>query len=133
MADFGQLHHVELRTTDFGNGAPSWDWLLDELRYESFQNWSDGKSWRNGATYIVLEVASHAGVHDRRLPGLSHLAFHAGDRATVDRLWQTAAEHGWRQLYAERYPWAGGSEHYAAYLENDDRFKVELVAAPVEL
>ena len=48
-------------------------------------------------------------------------------------MWQTADEHGWRQLYAKRYPWAGGPEHYAAYLENDDRFKVELVAAPVEL
>ena len=73
------------------------------------------------------------GVHDRRLPGLSHLAFHASDRATVDRLCHSADERGWRQLYAERYPWAGGSEHYAAYLENDDRFKVDFVAAPVDL
>ena len=25
-------------------------------------------------------------------------------------------------------PWAGGSEHYAGYLENSDGFEVELVA-----
>ena len=36
--------------------------------------------------------------------------------------------HGWTPLFADRYPWAGGPEHYAAYLENTDGFEVELVA-----
>jgi hypothetical protein len=31
-------------------------------------------------------------------------------------------------MFAERYPWAGGPEHYAGYLENSDGFEVELVA-----
>jgi hypothetical protein len=40
-------------------------------------------------------------------------------------------QHGWSQLYADRHPWAGGPDHYAAFLENGERFKVELVATRV--
>ncbi|EQD64343.1 Glyoxalase, partial [mine drainage metagenome] len=31
-------------------------------------------------------------------------------------------------LFEDRHPHAGGPNHYAAYLENDDGFEVELVA-----
>jgi hypothetical protein len=31
-------------------------------------------------------------------------------------------------MFPERHPYAGGGQHYAAYLENDDGFEVELVA-----
>jgi len=37
--------------------------------------------------------------------------------------------HGWRLLFAERHPYAGGEQHYAAYLEDRDGYEVELVAA----
>ena len=57
-----------------------------------------------------------------------HLAFHVAGRAEVDRPAAAAGEHGWSPLFAERYPHAGGPEHYAAYLENADGFEVELVA-----
>ena len=36
---------------------------------------------------------------------------------------------GWRLLFADRHPHAGGPEHYGAYLENEDGFEVELVAS----
>jgi hypothetical protein len=32
-------------------------------------------------------------------------------------------------LFPERHPYAGGPDHYAAYLEDADGFEVELVAA----
>lgn len=41
---------------------------------------------------------------------------------------QLAQQHGWRPLYHERYPYAGGSEHYAGWLENSAGFKAEVVA-----
>jgi hypothetical protein len=41
-----------------------------------------------------------------------------------------AAGYGWRLLFADRHPFAGGPNHYAAYLENEDGFEVELVARP---
>jgi catechol-2,3-dioxygenase len=124
----GTLHHVELQSLDLASTTPGFDWLLGELGYEPFQEWSDGCSWRLGATYIVLAAAPRATAHDRRTAGLSHLAFHAGTRDDVDRLWDVAPGHGWRRLYADRHPYAGGGGHYAAFLENTERFKVELVA-----
>ena len=66
--------------------------------------------------------------HDRRRPGLNHLAFHVEDAATVEKLTADAAQHGWHLMFPDRHPYAGGAQHYAAYLENDDGFEVELVA-----
>lgn len=66
--------------------------------------------------------------HDRRRAGLNHLAFRGGTAAEVDATMQLAQQHGWRPLYHERYPYAGGSEHYAGWLENSAGFKAEVVA-----
>lgn len=131
MSDVGMPHHIELRTGDLTRAVQSWGWLLGRLGYDPYQEWSAGQSWRRGPIYVVLESAPMSGTHDRRMPGLSHLAFHAGSRRDVDDLWDAAPNHGWSQLYSDRHPWAGGPSHYAAFLENDERFKVELVAAEV--
>lgn len=134
----GSLHHLELRVADLEATAPSWTWLLNELGYEQFQFWADGISWKHADTYIVLERSPHSVSHDRRQAGLSHLAFHVTDKADVDRLWHDAVKHGWSRLYEDRHPWAGGapeaesSGHYAAFLENAERFKVELVAGTTD-
>src|SRR6266511_327516 len=86
--------------------------------------------WRLGATYIVVEQSSAlaAAEHDRRRPGLNHLAFHVESTELVDALTAQAAEHGWTLMFADRHPHAGGNDHYAAYLEDPDGFEVELVA-----
>ena len=72
--------------------------------------------------------ARTAGRHDRCRPGLNHLAFFAADRAHVDELVAEALLHGWKLLFTDRHPYAGGEHHYAAYLENGDGYEVELVA-----
>ena len=122
----GTLHHVELRVPDLAAARDTWGWLLAELGYELYQEWPEGVSYILGDTYIVFELAK--GAHDRRMPGLSHLAFHGGSRSEVDILAVKAVEHGWTLLYADRHPFAGGPDYYAAFLENADRFKLELVA-----
>ncbi|MBF4608096.1 VOC family protein [Curtobacterium sp. VKM Ac-1393] len=124
----GGLHHVELRTADLDTASAAWAWLLGSLGYEPFQQWPDGRSWRLGDLYVVLESAPLDGAHDRRRPGLSHLAFHAGDAADVEQLWTDAPTHGWTRLYEDRHPFAGGPGHRAAFLEDAERFKIELVA-----
>jgi hypothetical protein len=68
-----------------------------------------------------------AASHDRCAPGLNHLAFHVS-RDSIDSITADAAEHGWTLMFADRHPYAGGPEHYASYLENEDGFEVELVA-----
>ncbi len=127
---FGTLHHVELWVPDFARAEKEWGWLLSSLGYTAFQNWSRGCSWKQGATYIVVEQSPDltSGIHQRKSPGLNHLAFHAGSCADVDSLSSTSAEHGWTPLFTQEYPHAGGAGHYGAYLENSDGFEVELVA-----
>jgi hypothetical protein len=64
------------------------------------------------------------------IPVLPHLAFHAGPREAVDALAAAAPARGWTLLFPETHPYAGGPDHYAAYLANTDGFEVELVAQP---
>lgn len=59
---------------------------------------------------------------------MNHLAFSGGSRADVDAIIAAAPDHGWRLLYQERYPHAGGPDHYAGWLENSAGAKAEIVA-----
>jgi catechol 2,3-dioxygenase-like lactoylglutathione lyase family enzyme len=126
----GALHHVELWVPDLGRAVASWGWLLGELGYEPFQSWEDGRSWRAGPTYIVVEQspAMTANEHDRCRPGLNHLAFHLASRQRVDAITSASIAHGWSLLFTDVHPHAGGPDHYAAYLENSDGYEVELAA-----
>jgi catechol 2,3-dioxygenase-like lactoylglutathione lyase family enzyme len=132
-ARMGGLHHVELWVPDLARAVAEWGWLLGELGYAQFQDWPAGRSWRLGATYIVVEHSSAqvGEEHDRHRPGLNHLAFHAGDESQIDGLVANAGGHGWSLMFADRHPFAGGAEHYAGYLQNTDGFEVELVASPM--
>ncbi len=127
----GELHHVELWVSDLARATASWGWLLESMGYQITQQFSTGRSYGLGGTYIVLEEspALHGREHDRMRPGLNHLAFHVEDTQTVDKLVEQAPEHGWRLLFADKHPYAGGPDYYAAYLEDADGFEVELVAA----
>lgn len=126
----GALHHVELWVADLDRAITSWGWLLPALGYSLYQNWPAGRSWRLGHTYLVIEQSAdlHPGPHQRHRAGLNHLAFHVADHHQVDDLVAEAPQHGWRLLFPDRHPYAGGDQHYAAYLEDTEGFEVELVA-----
>jgi len=66
--------------------------------------------------------------HDRRRPGLNHLALSAASREKVDAIVDKAAGNGWTLMFADRHPHAGGPQHYAAFLHNEDGYEVEIVA-----
>ncbi|WP_217183442.1 VOC family protein [Streptomyces sp. AC495_CC817] len=125
------LHHVEIWVADIGTAMRSWGWLLERLGHELTGEWEEGRTWDLGGPYLTLTTSPNlAGTaHDRRLPGLNHLAFRGGSTDEVDALMAEAAHHGWSALYHERYPHAGGPDHYAGWLENAEGFKVEIVAA----
>ncbi|MEU5419331.1 VOC family protein [Streptomyces sp. NPDC020667] len=126
----GTPHHLELWLPDLARAERSLGWLLETLGYEPYQSWEHGRSWRLGSFYIAVEQspALTTRTHDRHRPGLNHLAFHAENRTTVETLTEAAKKQGWHLMYADRHPYAGGEKHYAAFLENDDGFEVELVA-----
>jgi catechol 2,3-dioxygenase-like lactoylglutathione lyase family enzyme len=127
----GALHHVEVWVPDLDRAERSFGWLLETLGYVPYQRWEHGRSWRLGATYLVFErsPALTADRHERCRPGLNHLAFHVEGPAAVDALAAEAPRHGWRLMFPARHPHAGGPDHYAAYLENDDGYEVELVSS----
>ena len=129
-APTGAIHHVELWVPNLDKAITSWGWLLTALGYRMFQDWPGGRSWQAGHSYIVVEQspARTASRHDRCRPGLNHLAFHVDTRELVDELTREAQLHGWKLMFADQHPFAGGPHHYAAYLENSDGYEVELVA-----
>ncbi|MDM7989553.1 reverse transcriptase-like protein [Arthrobacter sp. zg-Y877] len=129
-APTGRLHHTEIWVNDFAAAEKSLGWLLERLGYVRKETWSTGGSWQGAEGYIVLESGPDVerGPYSRKRAGLNHLAFRAGSEADVELLARRASSHGWTLLFADRHPHAGGAEHYAAYLENDEGFEVELVA-----
>ena len=126
----GRLHHLEIWTQDLAAAEASVGWLLERLGFPRKESWKDGVSYGSDEFYVVLESGPDVapGGHERRRPGVNHLAFCAGARADVDLLVRRAASHGWSLMFQDRHPFAGGPEHYAAYLENAEGFEVELVA-----
>jgi hypothetical protein len=119
------IHHWDLWVSDPAVAADEWGWLLGELGWAA-----DGTSWvADDGTYVFLERSpDQVDVpHDRMRPGVNHLALTVEDRALLDRVRAESSAHGWHELFADRYPHAGGDDHTALYLENSEGFEVELV------
>jgi catechol 2,3-dioxygenase-like lactoylglutathione lyase family enzyme len=126
----GALHHLEVWVADLDAARTSWGWLLERLGYTRGDVWERGESWHLGTAYVVLESGPDVldAPHERRRPGINHVAFHAGTHDELDALVADAQEHGWSLMFADRHPYAGGVHHRAAYLEDAAGFEVELVA-----
>lgn len=125
----GAIHHLEIYVTDLEASARFWGWLLGRFGYEPFQEWDDGISFRTPGTYLVFVAAPDAGTSlNRRQPGLNHIAFGLATTSDVDDLRADLAGREVRLLYDDRYPHAGGADHYAVFFEDPDGIKVEVVA-----
>ncbi|KIL42746.1 hypothetical protein KP77_33760 [Jeotgalibacillus alimentarius] len=125
------LHHVELYVSNLKKSTEFWGWLLEELGYELFQEWENGRSWKYSETYLVFVQTEDAYMdvpYHRKRTGLNHLSFHADSRKHVDQLTDQLKAKGISILYEDRHPFAGGENHYAVFFEDPDRMKVEVVA-----
>ncbi|MEN8674645.1 VOC family protein [Nocardioides sp.] len=120
------IHHVDLWVSDVETAAEEWAWLFGELEWEADDR---HRSWRHpDGTYAFLEhSADLVGPHERLRAGVNHLAFTVDSRELLDRMRAESSAHGWHELFADRYPHAGGQEHVALYLENSEAFEVEVV------
>jgi hypothetical protein len=119
------IHHLDLWVGDPEVAVGEWGWLLGELDWEE-----DASSWRHpDGTYVFMERSPDQldAAYDRLRPGVNHLALTVEDRVTLDRVRAESSAHGWHEMYADRYPHAGGEQHTALYLENTEGFEVELV------
>ncbi|PLR70734.1 VOC family protein [Bacillus sp. UMB0728] len=127
----GHIHHIEINVSDLQKTIQFWGWFLEELGYESFQEWEKGRSWRLDEAYIVFVQTEEKYIHfpyHRSGTGLNHIAFHADSRIQVDRMAEQLKKKRVSLLYEDRYPYAGGEGHYAVFFEDPDRIKVELAA-----
>lgn len=127
------IHHLELWTTDLEAAKPSFNWLLQQIGWvlDVESSWEDGCIWKAAdGSYLVLEQSPDAsGAYRRTRAGLNHLALNvSGGLAALDLLRETCKEHGWAELFGEKYPHAGGVNHFALHLENAEGFEFELVA-----
>lgn len=126
----GALHHLEFYVADLARSAEFWGSLLAHFGYEPFQEWDEGVSFRTSGVYLVFVLAPPGARElDRRSAGLNHLAFGLDTPARVDALRAELAASGVRLLYDDRYPHAGGDDHYAVFFEDPDGLKVEVVAS----
>jgi catechol 2,3-dioxygenase-like lactoylglutathione lyase family enzyme len=124
------VHHLDLWVRDVAVARAEWGWLLGELDWAVDVEDEAGMAWRHDdGTYVFLQGVpeDNGEEHDRMRPGVNHIALTVDDRAALDRLRAESSEHGWHELFADRYPHAGGEEHVALYVENSERFEVEIV------
>jgi catechol 2,3-dioxygenase-like lactoylglutathione lyase family enzyme len=125
------IHHVELWVPDLSSSRPRWAWVFERLGWQDFQDWPGGHSWQapDGA-YVVIEQSPDmtSETHDRLRPGMNHLAVTAPSVAVVDEIAADCAGHGWTLMFADRHPHAGGPDHYAAFIADDDGYELEIVA-----
>lgn len=124
------LHHIELWVRNFETAQNSLGWLLERIGYAVRDTWPNGMSYEHGDHYIVIEQGPDVldGPHDRLSPGLNHLAFSLPTPEAVEEVTDESFEHGFTLMYGDKHPYAGGPLHYAAYIENEDGFEIELVA-----
>jgi hypothetical protein len=97
--DHPLVHHVELWVDDLALAEQQWGPVLTALGCAPFQHWENGRSWRAGGSYVVIEQspALRPGGHDRMRAGINHLALRAPDRARSDGLRAVALSAGWHE------------------------------------
>lgn len=126
------IHHIEIYVSDLNKTRTFYDDLMPRLGYQLFQEWDHGFSYRDEGCYLVFVQTADkflANGYHRCNIGLNHLAFRVSQKEEVDALRKHLLENGITLLYDDRYPFAGGEEHYAVYFEDPDRIKLEVVWA----
>lgn len=128
----GMVHHIDLTVRDLAASAPFYEALLGFLGYARVKQEAALHVWdlrRDGQVVggIALRAARSDRPHDRYTAGLHHLAFHAADRADVDRAYALMREKGATILDPPaEYP-KYGAGYYAVFVSDPDGLKVEVV------
>src|SRR5262245_31214347 len=95
----GTVHHIDLTVRDLTASAPFYEALLGFLGYRRVKREAALHVWELIADNrvvggVALRAARSDRPHDRYSAGLHHLAFHAANRADVDRAHALMKERG---------------------------------------
>ena len=130
----GAIDHIDLTVPDLDLALPFYDAVLDFLGYARSSAYAgDVPVWvhrdMKPRLSIGLHQASQDVAHDRRNPGLHHLAFHASSRGEVDRLHQLLCDIGATILDAPaEYDYTAG--YYAVFFADPGGIKLEIAYEP---
>jgi glyoxylase I family protein len=131
----GVVHHIDLTVRDLAASAPFYEVLLGFLGYQRVSRKPDIHVWDllDGARFlggVAIRTARSSRPHDRYSVGLHHLAFHAADRADVDRAYELMKEAGAVILDPPaEYP-KYGAGYYSVFVADPDGLKLEVVHFP---
>lgn len=133
----GAIHHIDLNASDLAASKRVYALLLGALGYRCVRDdvraceWD----WNGGGAFasVGLKQAhpSDAGyAHRRYAPGIHHLAWEVESRDAVDEIFRLLADAGVTILDAPaEYP-EYSADYYAAFFEDPDGIKLEIVHAP---
>ena len=126
------MHHIEIYVGNLAQSRRFYSWLLPQLGFVLYQTWTTGFSYRKDSFYIVFVQTDDSKLQygfNRTHVGINHLAFTASDAQQVDDIREQLRARHVPLLYDDRFPFAGGPNHYAVFAEDPDRIKIEVVAA----
>lgn len=124
------IHHIEIYVENLEESKKFYNLFLPLLGYELFQNWDQGFSYRYQETYIVfvqVEEKYKDSKYHRKHIGINHLAFKCFDKEIFEKIRTILQQEKIQFLYEDKYPFAGGKNHYAFYFEDVMRLKLEIV------
>ena len=132
MKPFGAIHHIDITVSDPERALEFYDFALPLMGFRRIEDADEGPLWAGAHVEIGLQTAKTdlAAAHDRRSPGLHHLAFTAPSRDAVDALYGKlqAAEVFIFDPPADYPHYAPG--YYAVFFADPDGLKLELVHEP---
>ena len=131
----GSLSHLDLTVADLSRSVPFYDQILGRLGYRCLDEAGAGSPcWGvsdsdGGYFNIALQQARSGVSHDRRAPGLHHVAFHVDSREDVNSF------HAFLELVGAEvldppaeYSYTPG--YYAVFFADPDGLKLEVVFEP---
>jgi glyoxylase I family protein len=133
------LHHLDLNVSDLDRSRRFYDELLTQLGYRrvhySAPGEPEGFDWlapdeRGRFSLGLYQASTGAAAHDRRAPGVHHVAFAAPSQRAVDDLYQTLMAIGVAILDPPRLYPKYEPGYYAVFFLDPDGIKLEYVFTP---
>lgn len=146
MKPFGAIHHIDITVSNPERALEFYDFVLPLMGFRRIEDADEGPLWAGAHVEVGLQSArarSEASpdrpqvaktdapaAHDRRSPGLHHLAFTAPTREAVDALYaELQAANVFIFDPPADYPhYAPG--YYAVFFADPDDIKLEYVYTP---